>query len=156
LQKQNLPQNLSKKIIREEGFLTVEHDFNLLWKMNAAFPHTLATENGKVIGHTLSMHPQFGNEIELFRSMFKKTKTLVPSNSKYLVMGQICVAKTQRGLGIFRRLYKNMQRFTNDSFDIIITEVDIKNTRSMNAHKSVGFEEYDGLKQMNGLGPLFN
>jgi hypothetical protein len=141
LQQRNLPKNLSQQEMEEQGFLTIEHTYELVLKMNMAFPHTLAKDGENVVGYALSMHPQFGNEIELLRAMFKKTETLVPNNLKCLVMGQICVAKPHRGLGIFRGLYKNMQRYTKDMFDVIITEVDVKNTRSMNSHKSVGFEE---------------
>mgnify|MGYP000294817886 CR=1 FL=1 len=56
-------------------------------------------------------------------------------------MGQICIAKEYRGSGVFRGLYQNMQRFIKGSYEAIITEVDIRNTRSMNAHKAIGFKE---------------
>ncbi|MEO0572411.1 MAG: GNAT family N-acetyltransferase [Bacteroidota bacterium] len=140
LQKLNLPKNLSETEIREQGFLTVEHSQDLLWKMNQVFPHTLATEEGKVIGYALSMHPKFGKEIEILKSMFAKIKEIFIRDS-FLIMGQICVAKTHRGQGVFRELYRNMQTYTRNKFDSIITEVDVKNFRSMNAHKAIGFKE---------------
>ena len=59
----------------------------------------------------------------------------------FIVMGQICVAKSHRGQGVFRGLYRSMQAFIQDQYDSIITEVDIKNIRSMNAHKAIGFKE---------------
>ncbi|MEM1259541.1 MAG: GNAT family N-acetyltransferase, partial [Bacteroidota bacterium] len=140
LQKQNLPKNLSEKEIREQGFLTVEHSFDLLWEMNQVFPHTLATKDGKVIGYALSMTPKFALDIPILKSLFEEIKKVF-KGKEFIVMGQICVAKTHRGQGVFRELYKNMQGYTQDTFDSIITEVDVKNSRSMSAHKAVGFKE---------------
>lgn len=140
LQKQNLPKNLSEKEIREQGFLTVEHSFNLLWEMNQVFPHTLATESGKVIGYALSMTQKFALDIPILKSMFEEIKKVF-KGKQFIVMGQICVTKTYRGKGVFRGLYTNMKAYTQGTFDSIITEVDVKNSRSMNAHTAIGFKE---------------
>ena len=140
LQQKNLPKNLNESEIKEQGFLTVEHSFDLLWEMNTAFPHTVAKENEKVIGYALSMVPKFAMDIPILHSMFEEIKK-VYKGEEYIVMGQICVAKTHRGQGVFRKLYENMMAFALDKFHAIITEVDVKNTRSMNAHSAVGFKE---------------
>ncbi len=140
LQNQNLPSSLDKKEILEQGFLTVEHSFELLWRMNQSFPHTLAKKNGKVIGYALSMTAKFANDIPILHSLFKEIRNTY-SSEDFIVMGQICIAKEYRGRGIFRGLYQNMQRFIKGSYETIITEVDIRNTRSMNAHKAIGFKE---------------
>lgn len=140
LQSQNLPKNLGPLEIQKEGFLTVEHNFDLLWEMNTSFPHTLAKEHGKVVGYALSMTPKFALDIPVLKSMFEEIEKVF-KGGEYIVMGQICVAKTHRGQGVFRGLYKNMQTYTRDTFGSIITEVDIKNIRSMNAHKAIGFKE---------------
>lgn len=135
LQKQNLPKSLTEKEKREHGFLTVEHSFDLLRKMNLDFPHTLAISEGKVVGYALSMTQKFARNIEVLKPMFAEIK------KGFIVMGQICVAKNFRGQGVFSGLYKSMQVFTKDVFGSIITEVDVKNSRSMNAHKAIGFKE---------------
>lgn len=140
LQQRNLPKNLSKEEMSSQGFLTVEHDFALLKKMNEACPHTIAVFEKVVVGYALSMHPKFGEEIEILKSMFAKINEVYIRDS-YLVMGQVCISKDYRGNGLFRGLYQNMQRFTKPNFEAIITEVDVKNTRSMNAHKAIGFKE---------------
>ena len=141
LQASNLPRNLTAMEIWAEGFLTVEHTFDLLVKMNTVFPHTVALHNEKVIGYALSMHPQFRLEIDILKSMFLKIRNLVPDTLNYLVMGQICIAKTHRRQGVFRGLYEHMKTFISKEFDAIITEVDTKNNRSLNAHKAIGFKE---------------
>ena len=53
LQQQNLPINLSEKEIKQEGFLTVEHDFELLKKMNDDCSHTIAISENKVVADAL-------------------------------------------------------------------------------------------------------
>lgn len=140
LQQKNLPKNRSRKELSKEGFVTVEHTFELLQKMNKACKHTIAKENGNVIGYALSMHPKFGNAIEVLRPMFEQLGR-VYNKQDFLVMGQICIAKEFRGKGIFRGLYQHMKKFTKTEFETIITEVDLKNQRSIRAHQAVGFQE---------------
>ncbi|RNC92864.1 MAG: GNAT family N-acetyltransferase [Allomuricauda sp.] len=141
LQQLNLPKNLTETEIEEEGFLTVEHDFDLLKKMNDACPHTLAIAEERVVGYALSMHPKFATEIEVLKPMFTEINTVILTSADYIIMGQICVAKAFRGQGVFRGLYRNMQQFLSPHFSRIITEVDTKNTRSMRAHAALGFKE---------------
>lgn len=142
LQQQNLPKNLTNLEIKEQGFLTVEHNFELLKAMQTAHPHTIATDEGKVVGYALSMHPKFSESIEVLKPMFTEiNKVAKGSKSNYMVMGQVCVAKGHRGHGIFRKLYLTMKNCLPAGFDKIITEVDTNNIRSINAHKAIGFEE---------------
>jgi len=140
LQQENLPKNIEKASMGKEGFVTVEHSFELLKKMNEAFPHTLAKDNGKVVGYALSMHPKFGSEIAILKSMFDEIKKK-EIRENFMAMGQICIAKSHRRKGIFRGLYEHMVRFTKPEFSVIITEVDVRNERSLKAHETIGFRE---------------
>ncbi|MEM8999426.1 MAG: GNAT family N-acetyltransferase [Bacteroidota bacterium] len=141
LQQKNLPKNLSNEEIGSQGFLTVEHTFAVLQEMNQTCPHIIATEKNQVVGYALCMHPKFSRTIEVLRPMFYEINQVVSKNENYLVMGQICIAKEFRGKGIFRGLYETMKRTLPFGFDHIITEVDTKNHRSMNAHSAIGFRE---------------
>jgi len=141
LQQANLPKNLTEAEIKAQGFLTVAHSLDLLEKMNSTFPHTLAVEGGELAGYALSMHPKFAHEIELLKPMFAQIDTIVQNSYRYMVMGQICVAKPYRGKGVFRGLYHHMRCYVTSDFDAIITEVAVKNTRSIQAHRAIGFKE---------------
>lgn len=146
LQKRNLPQDLSEKEKQEEGFVTVKHSLEILKKMNDVCPHTIAKENNKVIGYALSMTKDFALDIEVLKPMFLEIFKSV-SDENYVAMGQICIDKKYRGIGVFRGLYQFMKTevcFKN--FSSIITEIDIKNTRSLRAHKSIGFEKIKDYK----------
>ncbi len=140
LQRSNLPTaiNLSEK--KEEGFVTVQHDLPLLTRMNKACAHVIAKDDDKVVGYTLCMTKAFGQEIEVLKPMFKKIDEQLTQQDRYIVMGQVCIDKAYRRQGIFRGLYNHMSTVLKDNYDLIVTEVDADNTRSMQAHYAVGFE----------------
>ena len=139
LQKANLPMAVSKEEQQAEGFVTVHHDFDILKRMNEACAHTLAKDGEKVVGYALSMHPKFGDEIEVLRPMFKQIRDHLPTDVSYVIMVQICIDKAYRKQGIFRKLYEAMKEHVNPEFEAIITEVDTRNVRSLYAHHAVGF-----------------
>ncbi|MCB0373921.1 MAG: GNAT family N-acetyltransferase [Muricauda sp.] len=140
LQQQNLPKNITPQESEQEGFLTVEHSMEVLKAMNDECGHIIAVEDGNVIGYALCMHPKFADEIEVLKPMFDEIKKVVRKKDSYMAMGQICVAKSHRGKGVFRNLYLTMKNRLPEGFDTIITEVDGKNKRSLAAHKAIGFE----------------
>ncbi|MEM9686050.1 MAG: N-acetyltransferase, partial [Bacteroidota bacterium] len=45
-----------------------------------------------------------------------------------------------RKRGVFRGLYEYMKTTHKDTFNAVITEVAIQNTRSSDAYKAIGFE----------------
>ncbi|MDC8002685.1 GNAT family N-acetyltransferase [Aureisphaera galaxeae] len=143
LQKTNLPQALSEDEQQAEGFVTVHHDFDLLKAMNDACPHTIAKDGDKVVGYALSMHPKFGDEIEVLVPMFAEIEKAIADMEEYqnyVVMGQVCIDITYRKQGIFRKLYESMKEFLIPPYSCIITEVDHRNKRSLEAHRAIGFE----------------
>ncbi|MFH4966696.1 GNAT family N-acetyltransferase [Gaetbulibacter sp. M240] len=141
LQRANLRNNLPINVQQAEGFVTVEHDFNLLEAMNNSCPHTIAVSNSKVVGYALSMTTDFKDQIEVLKPMFSQIELVVPKTLNYIVMGQVCVSKEYRKKGVFRGLYNKMKKVLGDTYTAVITEVDQKNTRSLVAHQAVGFEK---------------
>lgn len=139
LQQHNLPKNISVEESLKEGFLTVEHTLDILKAMNDVCGHIIAVDENLVVGYALCMHPKFANDIEVLKPMFKEINSVAENNSTYMAMGQICVAKSHRGKGVFRNLYLTMKEKLPEGFDTIITEVDGKNKRSLTAHAAIGF-----------------
>jgi len=139
LQKANSLLSVASEEKLTEGFVTVEHTFELLKNMNEACQHCIAKDGKTVVGYALSMVKSFGNDIEVLKPMFDEINTLFPAKN-YLVMGQICIDKNYRKLGIFKGLYRFMQQQYNSRFEVLITEIDKLNTRSMAAHRAIGFE----------------
>ncbi len=145
LQYINLPKNISNSEAKEQGFVTVHHDMEILTAMNAKHPHVIAKDGDQVIGYTLVMLPEFGNKIPVLIPLFDKIDQLTykgnPLNEvPYFVMGQVCVDKKYRGKGIFSGLYQQMKTEMSPHFKFIITEIATRNTRSMRAHEKVGFK----------------
>ncbi|OQD44447.1 GNAT family N-acetyltransferase [Croceivirga radicis] len=140
LQQNNLAKNIAVEEAAEQGFVTVEHTLEELKLLNSEHPHTIAKIDTEVVGYALSMHPKFKNEIAILKPMFIEIEKYFP-DANYMAMGQICIAKAHRGKGIFRGLYNAMKQFLPKGLACIITEVDYRNSRSMKAHKAIGFVE---------------
>jgi len=140
LQQRNLPKNISEDESTKEGFVTVEHTLDVLQAMNEVCGHIIAVDDNQVVGYALCMHPRFGNDIEVLRPMFQEIDAILEGKVNYMAMGQICVAKSHRGQGIFRKLYQTMKAKLPQGFDAIVTEVDGKNKRSLAAHTAIGFK----------------
>ena len=149
LQQKNLFDNIPDENRRHEGFVTVVHTFDLLKKMNAACQHIIAKDNDKLVGYALCMPPLFSAAIAVLKPMFFEIETINPKPSTYIAMGQICIDIDYRKQGIFRNLYETMRDSLKPEFDAIITEVDAKNIRSLNAHYAIGFKH---LKSYNSGG----
>ena len=148
LQQMNLKSSVSSDEMEKEGFVTVHHTLDVLTRMNNACPHIIAKDGDKVVGYALSMTDDFKDEISVLRPMFTELDNVNIQN--FITMGQICVAKTHRKMGIFRGLYNAMKIASYPKYDAIITEVDATNSRSLGAHYAVGFEKictYSSLGQ---------
>ncbi|MDY8135078.1 GNAT family N-acetyltransferase [Aquimarina sp. 2201CG5-10] len=140
LQQKNLPVSISKSEKEKEGFVTVQHDFDILKRMNDQQPHIIAKDGEVVVGYTLCMTKDFGNEIPILRPMFDKINNFLDHSSTYITMGQVCIDKAYRKQGIFRGLYHHMREVLQNKYDVLITEVAANNTRSLNAHYAIGFK----------------
>ncbi|MFZ4543957.1 MAG: GNAT family N-acetyltransferase [Saprospiraceae bacterium] len=145
LQQENLPYAISAEEATSQGFVTVIHDFHLLKRMNTAAAHVIAVDGERVIGYCLSMPKEFRNEIPVLVPMFQLFDRLkwdgVPLfDVKYIVMGQVCVAKTHRGQSVFDNLYRSFCDKHRSKFEVILTEIAMRNERSLRAHQRIGFE----------------
>ncbi|MEL7123120.1 MAG: GNAT family N-acetyltransferase [Bacteroidota bacterium] len=146
LQRKNLKNVISASESQKEGFLTVEHDMEILSQMNDPYPHIIAIDHDQVVGYTLCMEKIWRTRIPLLEEMFQQIDHLTYKDQvlgavNYLVMGQVCIAKSHRGQGLFSGLYNHLRMVMQPHFKYIITEISIHNKRSIRAHEKVGFEE---------------
>ena len=145
LQKLNYKAYVSPEEAMSQGFVSIEHEFPLLKNMNADYPHIIAKSGDRVVGYALVMLRKFGDTVDILLPMFERINVLdwkgkSMTDSSYFIMGQVCVAKDFRGKGVFSGLYAEMKEKMKSDFDYLVTEVASRNTRSMRAHKKVGFE----------------
>lgn len=148
LQKKNSRLAISENEKITEGFVTVQHDMTILKKMNDSSAHIIAKFKDKVIGYALVMLKEYRDDIAVLRPMFSQIDKINYQTS-YFTMGQVCVDKEFRKQGVFRGLYNCMKSHLKDEFSMVITEVDRTNTRSLNAHKAIGFKH---LRAYHSLG----
>ena len=144
LQEKNLIRNITSEEMRSEGFVTINHSFDMLQQMHRMAPHIIIKDDDKIVGYALTMLREFSSLVPTLEPMFEKFESLQWKNKplneyKYYVMGQICVDKAYRGRGLFDALYAKHREEYSSRFDLLVTEIATRNHRSNNAHKRVGF-----------------
>jgi ribosomal protein S18 acetylase RimI-like enzyme len=143
LQRLNLARNLDEREIAENGFVTFEHTLDLLRRMHALAPSIIAKDGSDLAGYALVMPLECRSFVPLLEPMFRRLEALGMFQRRFYVMGQICVAKPYRGRGVFDLLYRAHRERLRGNFDSVVTEVSVRNGRSLRAHQRVGFEELE-------------
>lgn len=150
LQTRNLKKNISLKNRLIDGFLTASYSINFLIKMNELTPAIIAKQSNRVIGYVLATDRSLLSEHPLLRDLSSqinkisfRNKTIEDFN--YLVVGQLCVAKEFRGLGIAQQLYIHFKKTYKNRYAFAITDVDQKNNASLAMHLKVGFKALSTL-----------
>ena len=105
LQQKNLKKNISDVEMKEQGFVTVEHDFDKIKSMNASLPQIAAFNQNIVVGYALSMPLTFKNIIPELTPMCELLEELEYGGKsfkeyKYYIMGQICIDKSAREIAV--------------------------------------------------------
>jgi len=145
LQLANRPENLSEIQIQRQGFVTVVHTFDVLKQMNETAPSVIAKDGNDIAGYCIVMTPAASGDIpelapmfDVFKRMAYKGKTIPEYD--YVLTGQVCVAEAYRGRQVFDRMYQKYREAYSDRYELLITEIATRNTRSLRAHERVGFD----------------
>jgi hypothetical protein len=146
LQKANLAQGLSHEEIQSQGFVTVNHTFDLLKKLNNHEKHVIAKDKDKVVGYVLAMTNHSRFDIPILIPMFEafdkiSYKGRAVTNHNFIIVGQVCIDKLYRGQGVFDKCYSAYRDYYSNKYDFAITEIASTNARSLQAHKRIGFRE---------------
>ena len=137
LQRANLYEQVSPEVREREGFLKIRHNLPLLRKMQAAGPQIIARQGHELAGYALCMVPGQEADIPELKPLFDFARKILPEGSDFRVMGQVCVAAAYRRQDHFRKLY---EAFFESCHPLpVITEIASINTRSLAAHRSLGF-----------------
>jgi hypothetical protein len=146
LQSENHRDHVDAATAASDGFTSVRHDPAVLHAMNRDYPSAIALSEGQLAGYCLMMPQTFSDRIPLLQPMFELLERLrwrehpLAGNPRWFAMGQVCVARAYRGIGVFDGLYDQLRRTYAPQFDFTVTEVSRRNARSMRAHRRVGFE----------------
>ena len=142
LQRINLKGNLSADEKKTEGFLTAEYPLSFLKKINQDTPAIIAKKN-KVVGYALAVSKKIGKENILLNHLInefdnQKYKDIKLGDKNYIVVGQLCLDKSIRGMGYVEKIYSQFKK-TYKNYRYCLTAVDLENKRSSATHKKCGF-----------------
>ena len=145
LQEQNLRHHVDEIEMKSQGFVTIHHDLSTLRLMHDLAPTVIIKDNDQVVAYALTMLKECRELIPDLETMFALLDQLYwndkPLNDyRYYVMGQVCVSKPYRGMGLFDELFRHHKKIYGQRFDLFITEIATRNVRSMRAHERVGFK----------------
>lgn len=146
LQRINLKQHISEEEKQRQGFLTMTFTMDMLRAMHQLAPSIVVkNDNDQLLAYAIvfvqEARAAYPNMDPLLRHLTHVEWRGKPfSECKFYIMGQICVAKEVRGMGVFDVLYHKHRDIYREKFDCIVTEISLSNSRSLRAHKRVGFE----------------
>lgn len=145
LQKENLYSCISEEQQAQQGFVFAEHTVELLKTMAAELPQVIALHDNHVIGYNLAMtsgmKTQLPSLIPMFNEFEKCTYKGRPLiNYNFIVGGQVCVSKKFRGHGLLAKLYHETRNELPSGYQLCVTEVSVRNPKSLKAHEKMGFE----------------
>lgn len=145
LQTSNLKLNLTKAEMQQEGFLTASYSLELLEQMHYMEPAIIAKDGDTVVGYALAVTRGLYGQHDLLDDLFAQIDThcyngQMLATVNYILSGQLCVAKTHRGMGLVQKLYGFFKESLSGQYPYLITDVDDKNPRSVRAHIKTGFE----------------
>ncbi len=148
LQSENLRKNLLPEEAATQGFLMAEYSLDFLQTMHEAAPSIIAKDGDTLAGYALVALPSIRNDHELLADLFTnidnaKYVGLDIKNSKYVVVGQLCVSKAYRGQGLVQKMYAYFKECLSTEFKYCITDIANANARSLTAHLRTGFQVID-------------
>lgn len=158
LQKRNLKKNLSDSEKETQGFVTAEHTFEQLKKINEAEPCLIITNNNVVVAYAIAMVESAAKDMPVFNELFSTVASLTyndgpMTNYKYIFVGQLCIDKKYRGQGLVEKLYAFYKQELKAKYHFAVTDISEHNPRSLKAHQKSGFEVihtfYDSFTESN-------
>ncbi|MBC6989595.1 GNAT family N-acetyltransferase [Hymenobacter sp. BT491] len=145
LQQQNLPRVLAPEVRAQEGFVTLEYTFEQMQRMHQAGPSVIALDGTRVVGYAITALPEVRAHVPELESLFAFADALpyhgTPLKQQaYYLMGQVCIAQGYRGQGVFDRLYQHHRAVYGGRYDFLLTDISLRNPRSLRAHQRLGFQ----------------
>jgi len=150
LQDENLKKNLSITEAEKEGFVTAEYSIEFLQKLHLKNPSIIAKDGNQIVGYALVALKSIRDQHELLADLFDSIdkvqyKGQMLKNTNYVVIGQLCVSKKYRGLGLVQAMYQHFKTTLSGEFDYCLTDIASNNPRSLKAHTKNGFVVVDTL-----------
>lgn len=153
LQTNNLRRLIGEEEAMKEGFVTSEYALSLLQQMHKIHPSIIVKEGDEVVGYTIvtnkevyGAHPELDH---LFNTLdATEYKGALLKNSNYILIGQVCVAKSHRGQGWVPKMYDYYKSLHAKNYTFLVTDISQANKRSIRMHQKIGFETIGVIEQV--------
>ena len=155
LQRENLRKLIGETEASKEGFLTAEYSMETLQQMHQFQPSIIAKDGDTIAGYVIITTKNSYGQHPLLDSLFDSIDALNYNDTplkdvNYILVGQLCVGKAYRGIGLVQKMYNYYQQSLSNEYQYLITDVAQENPRSIKAHLKTGFEiihtiEYGGI-----------
>jgi len=124
---------------RDDGFLSMEFTLQQFDAMAPDCALIVAVEQQQVVGYLCSASVNYCRQFPLLAALvqcFPKLRYAEKPLDSYraFVYGPVCIARSQRGRGLLRRLYQELLRAIGARYDLGIALISKNNPRSLEAH----------------------
>lgn len=126
--------------------------------MHQIHPSIIAKDGDTVVGYVLVVTKELYGKHDLLTDLFDSINSIqypITVNNdtttprryyqdiNYVLVGQLCVAKGYRGIGLVQKMYQHFYDTLKDRFEMALTDVAENNPRSLKAHQKTGFQVID-------------
>ncbi|KAJ3276893.1 hypothetical protein HDV01_002948 [Terramyces sp. JEL0728] len=129
---------------QSEGFTTAEYTLEFIQKLHSETPAVVSLHNDQVVGYVIAVPKHLAAHHPLLEDMVNQidqNKYKDFKNMDYIVVGQLCVAKEFRGMGLVPKMYTHLKNEYQKS-NCAVTDIDQRNIRSKKAHLKSGWKVF--------------
>ncbi|MFM2266602.1 MAG: hypothetical protein RL757_42, partial [Bacteroidota bacterium] len=126
LQRENLKSNLTESEIAQQGFVTFVYTPQDMADMMAEAPQIIVKHDDLIVGYALVVTQKYAATNASLNAVLQLVNTLDYQNEPlkgkaFYFVGQVCVRKGYRGMGIFDKLYAGHRSLLSAQYDYTIT-----------------------------------
>ena len=153
LQTNNLRRIVGEEEAMKEGFVTSEYSLALFKKMHAIYPSIIVKEKEEVVGYTIVTNKAIYGEHSELDHLFNTLdgtnyNNVFLKDVSYILIGQVCVAKSHRGQGWVPKMYDYYKNLHAKNYSYLVTDISQANKRSVRMHNKIGFETIGVIEQV--------
>jgi len=135
---------------QREGFVTASYSSAFLREMHVLQPSVIAIRDEVVVGYALVADARVRGRHDLLDGLFEALDAMTwqgnpPDPNRVVLVGQLCVAKPYRGMGLPKRMYQYFKDCLSSQYEVCVTDVSEENPRSLKVHLRCGFHIADTL-----------
>jgi hypothetical protein len=138
-----------------EGFLATAFTADQFQVMDKDVSVFVALENDVVCGYLCASPPEFNRPFPILGVMLAQCDSLFYQDKairdyRYCVVGPICIDAAYRGQAVFSQLANRFLEGVSSQYELIVTLISEKNSRSLRTAHKMGMEIIDRFEAAGG------